>query len=162
MSTKDCPSCGATVPGVANLCKHCFHDFREKPAPSRRGIGLVAMLASFAASAVIGAGTLGYIASRPLEERILVDQDTRSIVWTRKLRTGIETDRISWDQVAHLEYVIKSGGVTEIVAAASNGDRKVIQSDKGPLKSEAEKYAKLMQKPLKEVDETGGIGKIPN
>ena len=27
MNTKICPNCNAEVPGVAHLCKHCFHDF---------------------------------------------------------------------------------------------------------------------------------------
>jgi hypothetical protein len=160
MSTKECPSCGAEVPTSASRCKECFHDFTEVPA--RRGLlaGPLILLASFAMMAVVGALTLFIIASRPVEERILVDEDTRSVVWTRKYRTGVETDRLMWDQILKLEYVIKASGGFEIVAIEVDGSRHVIHEDLRPLKSEATHYAKVMEKPLEEVDNTSGFHKL--
>ncbi len=156
---KDCPSCGETVPRSANLCKHCFHDFTEEGVPTRSG-GPIFLLGAVATMAVLGALTFGYVASQPIEERILVDQDTRSVVWTRQFRSGIETERLPWDQIASLEYVIRSNGDFEIAAVASGGERHVIQADTSPLKSEAEKYAQLMKKELTEVDQTRGFHKM--
>ncbi len=160
MSMKDCPQCGAEVPSSASRCKECFHDFNEiKP---KRGLlaGPLILLASFAAMAVVGAVTLFVIVSRPVEERILVDEDTRSVVWTRKYRTGIETDRLMWDQILKLEYVVKASGGFEVVALDVDGDRHLIQEDLRPLKSEATHYSKLMEKPLEEVDHTSGFHKM--
>ena len=88
---KECPSCGASVPRSANLCKHCFHDFTDDAVPTRSG-GPIFLLGAVAAMAILGAVTFGYVASQPIEERILVDQDTRSVVWTRQYRSGIQTE----------------------------------------------------------------------
>lgn len=159
MSTKDCPSCGADVPSSATRCKECFHDFSEQP----RGMswtGPLMLLGSVAAMAVVGTITLGVIVSQPVEERILVDEDTRSVVWTRKFRTGLETDRLMFEDVIKLEYVIKSNGTFEVRAVTVDGDRKIIHEDRRPLKSEATRYAQLMDKPLEEVDNTSGFHKM--
>ena len=122
--------------------------------------GPLMLLGSVAAMAVVGAITLAVIVSRPVEERILVDEDTRSVVWTRKFRTGLETDRLMFEDVLKLEYVIKANGTFEVVAVTVDGDRKVIHEDRRPLKSEATHYAKLMEKPLEEVDNTSGFHKM--
>ncbi|MFT4626849.1 MAG: hypothetical protein ACI8PZ_005529 [Myxococcota bacterium] len=156
---KECASCGASVPRSANLCKHCFHDFTEDSVPTRSG-GPIFLLGAVAAMAVLGALTLGYVASQPIEERILVDQDTRSVVWTRQYRSGIQTERLPWDQIAGLEYIIRGDGDFEIAAVASGGARHIIHADTSPLKAEAEKYAQLMKKELKEVDKTRGFHKM--
>ncbi len=159
MSMKECPSCGMDVPVSANRCKECFHDFNEAP-PKRSWAGPLMLLASLAGMAVVGALTLLFIVSAPVEERILVDEDTQSVVWTRKFRTGIETDRLKFADIDKLEYVIQSSGGFEIVALTSGGDRKVIQEGRRPLRSEAAQYSELMNKPLEEVDETRGFHKM--
>ncbi len=159
MSTKECPSCGADVPVSATRCKECFHDFSEQPR-RMSWAGPIMLLASVAAMAVVGTITLAVIVSQPVEERILVDEDTRSVVWTRKFRTGVETDRLMFDDVIKLEYVIKANGNFEVVAVSVDGDRKVIQEDRRPLKSEATRYSQLMEKPLEEVDNTSGFHKM--
>ena len=159
MKTKECPSCGADVPVSAARCKDCFHDFNEKPAKSGWG-GLIALLISFAAMAVVGTITLLILVSRPLEERILVDEDTRSVVWTTQYRTGVTTDRLMWDDIAKLEYVSQRSGTYAIKAITTGGDRRVIQESPSPLKGEASQYAQLMEKELALVDETTGFHKM--
>lgn len=155
MSMKDCPSCGESVPVAASRCKNCFHDFGASK-PSRLG-GPVALLAAFAAMAVVGAGTFMLIAGQPLDQSILVDGDTQSVVWTTRMRSGVQSDRLAFADVVRLEYVTKASGGFEIVAVSVDGERKIIQEGRSPLKSEATQYARLMDKPLKEVNNTRGF-----
>jgi len=160
MSYKTCPSCGSDVPEAATRCKQCFHDFTEPAVKQSKRVGPVAVLASFAAMAVVGSLLLFYVVSRPVEERVLVDEDTRSVVWTRKFRTTVETDRLMFDEIAKLEYVRTSDGGFEIVAVATDGTRHVIQQDEEhDLRGEANAYARLMDKPLAEVDNTTHFGR---
>ena len=93
------------------------------------------------------------------EEHILVDQQTESVVWTRQYRWGAETERLKWSEVAKLEYVVRSGGY-EVAAIAMNGDRFVIHEAVAPLKTTADQYAAMMEKPLDIVDQTRGFHKM--
>lgn len=157
MATKDCPSCGATVPVEAARCKHCFHDFSETP---RRKSGPVVLLGFFAAMAVIGAGTLWYIYTQRAQERIVVDQETSSIVITRKTASATDTERVTFDSVEKIEHVM--GGeqaMFEVVAVTLDGKRYVIkQSDDSPLVGDAEHIAAVMDKPMVQVKNVRGFG----
>jgi hypothetical protein len=160
MSTKTCPSCGSEVPESATRCKQCFHDFTAVPERAAKRTGPLAVLASVAAMAVVGSVILFYVVSRPVEERVLVDEDTRSVVWTRKFRNTIETDRLMFDEIAKLEYVRTSDGGFEVAAVATDGTRHVIlQDEERDLRGEATAYARLMDKPLSEVDNTTRFGR---
>lgn len=154
---KECPACGTMVPASAARCKECFHDFNEAP-PARTNGGPILLLVVGAAMAVIAAGVLWYVTSKPLEERILVDEETHSVIWTRKYRSGIETERIAWSDVAKLEYAILASGRFEIAAIGLDGHRYIIQEGGSSLKSEANHYSQLMEKPLDIVDSTRGFG----
>lgn len=158
MATKTCPSCDAEVPTSAARCKECFHDFTEKP---RRSSGpLLLLLGTLTLMAVIGAATLGVIFLRPLEERILVDESSQAVIFTTKYRSGAETERIDWSDITSLEHLTTAGGDFQIVAITLDGGRHVIMSSDGrPIRSDAEHYAKLMDKPLHMVDRSGGFGR---
>lgn len=158
MSMKICPSCGAAVPSAARRCKECFHDFDEEAAPKSNG--LLVMLASFAAMAVVGAGVFWYISSQPVDTQILVSEETRTIQWVQRFSDGsLETDQVGFDQVAKLEYVVTAQGDFEIIAVTTTGDRKMVMTDPDkPLRLQAEKYAEVMEKPLDLVDESMGLG----
>ncbi len=161
MSTKDCPSCGAVVPAAATRCKECFHDFTEDDLTQRSSSsGMLLILGTIAAMVLVGAATLWFITSNPLEERILVDEETQSVVWTRQYRTGPQTDRLRFSEIMKLEYVLKANGDFEVAALTSTGDRKIIQSGSRPLRTEANQYAKMMDKPLEEIDNTTGFHKM--
>jgi hypothetical protein len=152
---KDCPACGASVPKSANRCKDCFHDFDEDVG--KRKDGPIFLLGAFAIMAIIGAGVLWYVAGNPVEERILVDEQTRSIIWTRVYNGNrLETERLMWTDVAKLEYVVLSAGY-EINAVAMAGERHIIQESPTSLKSEADRYSQMMEKPLDIVDNTRGF-----
>ncbi len=155
---KDCPSCGAEVPTSATRCKECFHDFNA--APPKRSGGPIFLLAAFAAMAVVGSLVLWFVVSQPVEQLIHVDQESESIVWTSRYRSGIETDRLKWVDIAKIEYVIKQTGDFDVVAVTLTGERHIIQTDTGPLQSEAAQYAELMDKPLEIVDNTRGFHKL--
>lgn len=157
MRTKECPSCGLTVPASASRCKDCFHDFAE--APVRRSGGLLAILAAVAIMTTIGAATFWWISSAPLDESVIVDGSTESVVWTKKFRDGIQTDRVRFNEISKLQYVIRKTGTYEIVAVTSTGGEKVIRSGSRPMKTDAQQYARIMDKPLEEIDQTGGFGK---
>jgi hypothetical protein len=148
------------VPTAASRCKHCFHDFDAEEIAKKGLSGPVLLLMSAAAMAVLAATVLGVVVSWPIEERILVDQDTQSVVWTKKFRTRVETDRLAWNQITKLEYVISQNGSFSIDAIDMNGERHTIQSGKSPLSSEADKYSQIMEKPLEEVDNTRGFHKM--
>jgi hypothetical protein len=159
MSVKICPSCGSEVPESATRCKTCFHDFTVEVDTRAKKVGPLAVLASFALMAIVGTLILFFVVSRPVEERILVDEDTQSVVWTRKFRDSIETERLRFDEIAKLEYVRTATGTFEIVAVDLEGGRHVIQEAETELRGEAGQYAKLMGKPLAEVDNTTTFGR---
>ncbi len=103
MAQKDCPSCGASVPVEAFRCKHCFHDFTEKP---KKNTGPVVLLGFIAAMAVIGAGTFWWVFNNQSQERIVVDAETRSIVITKTSGAGVDSTRVSFDAIEKVEHVM--------------------------------------------------------
>ena len=159
MSVKICPSCGSEVPESATRCKTCFHDFTVEVDTRAKRVGPLAVLASFAAMVIVGALILFFVVSRTVEERVLVDEATQSVVWTRRVRNSIETERLPFAEIAKLEYVRTATGTFEIVAVDLEGKRHVIQEGESELRSEAGQYAKLMGKPLAEVDNTTAFGR---
>ena len=157
IATKACPSCNEDVPTVAKRCKHCFHDFQARPKSSLWA-ALIALLSAVAVMVVVANLTLFWIVSQPQEQHIQVDQDSRAIVWTRTYVSGTESDRMLFDDVARLEYVLHASGGYEIGAIAKDGGRKIVQASDSPLKTEAQTYARVMGKELVFVDNTRGFG----
>jgi len=156
VATKICPECGAEVPTSAARCKECFHDFGEQRRPRA---GPIVLLGAFAAMSLIAALTFWYISLRPLDQRILVDESTQAVIFTTHYRSGPRTDRLEWDDIASLEHLTTQGGKHRIVAMTLSGDRVVIQySNDRPLRSDAEHYAQVMDKPLQFIDNTTGFG----
>ncbi len=151
MSTKTCPSCGADVPVAAPRCKECFHDFSAEAPKPVRWLGPLFVLGLVALMAVTASGILAFIFVQPLEQHVLVDDETRSIVWTTKYRSGVTTDRLMFDQVASLELA-SEGGEFVITAVTTTGDRKEVTRSEESLDSTARTYAKIMDRPLVEQD----------
>lgn len=156
---KVCPSCGAEVPKVAKRCKDCFHDFVEKPGgASMLWAGPIALLTALAGMVVVANITLLWIVSRPQDQHIQVDQDSRSIVWTRTYVTGTTSDRMLFDEILKIEYVLHSSGGYEIAAVDKQGNRKIVQASDSPLAGEAQTYARVIGKELVTIDNTRGFG----
>ena len=154
---KTCPSCGADVPLAANLCKHCFHDFNEAGPAGVNKLTLV--LGALATMSMIGAATFTFVSNRPDGPRCTVKQDTESIVCLSKTRDGASSDTLLWADIQRLEYVSHPNSDYEIRAVLSSGGQKVIDEGAKPLRSRAYQYAKVMKKPLEEIDKTRGFHK---
>lgn len=150
MSARECPSCGAQVPASATRCKECFHDL-EADKSSVPWMGPLIVLGSVASMAVAAATVLWYVNAQPIEVRTIVDEETRSVVWTTKYRSSIETDRVMFDQVAKVEHT-GTGGTFQVVAVTTDGQRKVISEADHNLDSEGRKYAEMMAKPYEDID----------
>jgi ribosomal protein L40E len=157
MAQKDCPSCGASVPVEAFRCKHCFHDFTEKP---KKNTGPVVLLGFIAAMAVIGAGTFWWVFNNQSQERIVVDAETRSIVITKTSGAGVDSTRVSFDAIEKVEHVMGGdSAMFEVVAVTLDDKRYVVQqSDDSPLKGNAEHIASVIGKPMVEVKNVTGFG----
>lgn len=163
MATKDCPSCGAEVPAQAPRCKHCFHDFTE--APKKSGMsGLVGFLLMLAAMAIIGTATFWFVGQRQAQERIVVDEETQSIVFTTKYADRTETDRVKFDDVAKVEVIMGGSNATwEVVVVTVDDQRRTINLSKDKsLKGYAEHVSAVMDKPLVEKSLARGFGDMPN
>jgi hypothetical protein len=150
---KDCPSCGAEVPASATRCKECFHDFSEDNKRSFSFVGPLIALAMVAAMALVAAVVLGVMFVQPVESHTLVDESTRSIVWTTVYRTGVTTDRLMFDEVTKLEHTTVRGKF-QLVAVTSGGDRMVMIEGREALDGEGRAYANMMGKPFEDVDPT--------
>lgn len=149
MATKSCPSCMAEVPVEAFRCKHCFHDFHA--APKKRG-GPIILLAFFAVMLAGGGGVMAWIHETRAQETSLVDDETKSIIFTRKSASGVETERIAFDRVKQVEYVIGGdNAMFEIVAVTLDDGRYSIKYSEKQIKGDAQQIARLMKKDLVEV-----------
>ena len=124
MATKSCPSCIAEVPVEAFRCKHCFHDFNT--APKKSNNGLLVLLAFFAVMLAGGGGVMAYIFETRAMETSLVDKETQSIIITRKSATTVETERILFADVKHIEYITGGSNATFEIVAVTNADKRYI------------------------------------
>jgi hypothetical protein len=158
MSMISCPSCGDLVPSIAKRCKHCFHDFMEEPAKQKSG--LLGLLGLIAAMVMVGTGVMWYIHTQMAAERIVIDEETQSIVITRTSAAKTESTVVRFDEIAKVEYVL--GGedsLYEVVAVAHDGTRHVIQASQDtPLDGKAEYVANAMDKPFAKVSNLATFG----
>ena len=154
---KSCPNCGLSVPIEAARCKDCFHDFSAHAG--KRGNPLVGFLALVFVCALLGAGTMAFVYYNNNSQSVVVDEETKSIVFTHMYAAGIKTDRVGWDKVMKVEHVI--GGDTAMYAVevlTTDGERLVVhQSPDESLDSYGAHIATLMGKPYEEVNKVPGF-----
>ncbi len=162
MSTKSCPSCGSEVPAAATRCKHCFHDFAEKPVKTGSS-GLVGFLALLVIMVGVGYGVFFFVNSRAATENIVIDEESTSIVFTKTFKDRVETERITFDEVAKVEYRIGGEGATFVVRVYTldGRERDLKLSDDKQLNGYAEHVAALMNKPMVEKKLQRGFGDPP-
>lgn len=157
-STKECPECGAEVPVAASRCKDCFHDFQAPPKTNLAGPLL--LLGTLAAMTLVGAVALYFALQLPVDHRVIVDEESRSITYITQYRDNTVADRLAWSDISRLEYITSSHGTHQIVAITTQGERWTVEeSDSRPIRSQAEHYAALMNKPLEYIDNTRGFHK---
>jgi hypothetical protein len=157
METKSCPNCGTIVPVVAYRCKECFHDLNERPA-QRSTKGLVIILATLAAMAIGGSVITNWRLQQPTSIKTLVNGDNRTVQIIREYRGGeVQTDQVTFDQVAKIEYAAGATGAFRITAVTADGRRLDLEvSDSSPLLGKAESHAQQIGKPLEIVDKPSG------
>ncbi len=162
MSTKSCPSCGSEVPAAASRCKHCFHDFSEAPAKSGNA-GLLGFLVMLLVMVGIGYGVFFFVNSRAATENIVIDEESASIVFTKTFTDHIETERITFDEIAKVEYRIGGQDATFVVRVVTldGRERNLKLSDDKQLSGYAEHVAHLMEKPMVEKKLQRGFGDPP-
>lgn len=156
VESKTCPTCGTEVPVVANRCKSCFHDFRAAP---KKASALWPALIALGIMGAAGGGTMYWLAQQPTDQRIHVDGPNQVVQWITQFQDGrLETDQISFDQIAKLEYTVTRMGEHEIAAITVDGRRKILASDPDrALELQAQSYADLIKKPLEVKDETSSV-----
>jgi hypothetical protein len=154
MSKKTCPSCGAEVPSAASRCKHCFHEFGGGEGIPKKSSGLVLLLATLAAMLCVGAAAMWYVVNHQAVKRnVVIDQETQSVVWTRTSSQGTETDRLAFENIKEIEFVIGGKRATwEVYAVQLDGDKKLLHSSStDSLDGYADHISHVMEKPLVEV-----------
>jgi ribosomal protein L40E len=149
MKMKDCPSCGATVPKIARLCKHCFYDFQA--VPKKKSNNLVGFLVLLIVLGGLGAGTFSYIYNTNAAEKIIINEETQALVFTRTSASGTTTQVVNFEDVSKLEYV-KAAGKFEIVAVATDDSRHTIKVSEKPLEGYAEHIANVIDRPMVVID----------
>ena len=147
MDTKICPNCNAEVPAVANLCKHCFHDFHHVVAKRKSPIFPALFLAL--ATGIVAIGAASYVHSVNRTMRVSVDESTESIVFTTTYARGTTSERVFFKDIASVEYV-KNGTPLpfEVAVLTANGARHVLRQAEDPLEFEARKLSERVERPL--------------
>lgn len=152
MSTKICPNCNAEVPGVAHLCKHCFHDFHVIVPKKKSPLFTILFLA--VGTALVSAGVYGYIHGQNRTFKISLDQETESIVFTTRYSDRTEADRVFWKDVSTVEYVKNtSPRPFEVAIVTTKGDRLIYQQSDEPIEHAAQKLADMIKRPVVWKDE---------
>ena len=152
LSTKICPNCGAEVPDVANLCKHCFHDF-HMVVPKRKS-PLFPILLFLNGTAIVTALTYGYVHDQQRTFKISVDQETQSIVFTTTYSDHTEANRVFFKDVAQVEYVMNAKPRPfEVALVTTNGGRFVYQQADEPLDYAATQLGSLLERPVVRKDQ---------
>ena len=154
MSTKICPNCENSVPAVANLCKHCFHDFHvvvpKKKSP------LFPILLFAVGSALVSAMAYGYIHSQNRTFNISIDQETESMVFTTVFSDRTEAERVYWKDVSTIEYVKNtSPRPFEVAVLTTRGDRFIYLQSGEPAEYQAQQLADSIKRPMIVRDDSG-------
>lgn len=154
MSHKLCPNCNADVPEVANLCKHCFHDFRAAPPKKRSPFWTLVWLG--VGTSLVSAAAFAYIQAQQRTFKISIDQETESIVFTEMTVDGPKSDRVAWRDIAQVEYRKNTRPRPfEVAVITASGDRFVYASSHDMLNVQARSLGEQVGRPVVTVDEAG-------
>ena len=151
---KNCPQCYNDVPDYAKTCKHCFHDFtpplsRKFPLGLAIGVFTISLLAMFGTE---------HLASSQIIKRYNLFPESQSLLIVSSSRDGINSDRIPFSEIEHLEHI--KGGEShtfEIVAVFKSGERVLLQGSDKSLKIQARDMEEKTDIILKQVNNQKGI-----
>lgn len=155
MSTKFCPNCGAEVPDVANLCKHCFHDFNVTPPKKKSPLWTIIFLAF--GTSIVAAASFAWQHGSGASLRVTVDEETESIVFTTTYADRTEAERVMFKDIASIELNRNASPMrNEIEVVAVDGERHLFAQSNNPLEIEAKKLADNTKRPLVVKDDSPG------
>jgi hypothetical protein len=145
--TKTCPHCSADVIEAANLCKHCFHDFRAvKPAQRSPLVILAGALLATGLVAVLGFTSLR---DKHRATNIHADQETKRFVIVTTTPTGREVKQVAFADIAAVEYnKAASPEPFEVSVVTTDGRRQVLRNDSEGLDAVAQGYAAMLGQKL--------------
>lgn len=150
MSHKICPNCNAEVPSVANLCKHCFHDFHTVVAKRSSPLWPVLFLAF--GSGVVSAMAYQSMHADSRTSRVAIDGETERIVFTDVYSDGPVSQQVFFKDIESVEYKMDgSPRPFEVAVITSAGDRFVMSQADEPLDFKARQVADMLDKPLNNV-----------
>ena len=154
MSTKICPSCQTEVPALANLCKHCFHDFHLPVVKRSSPLWTILFLA--VGTAIVTAMAYGYIQSQQHTQNISIDPETKSIVFTTTWSDHTEANRVFYKDIDRIEYVKNAHPRPfEIAIVTTDGDRYIYQQSADPLAYPAKQLGDTIGHRVETIDTSG-------
>ncbi len=155
MSTKFCPNCGAEVPDVANLCKHCFHDFNVVQPKKKSPFWTILFLAF--GTSLVAAGAFAWQHSAGASLRVTVDEETESIVFTTTYADRTEADRVPFKDISSIELNRNASPLrNEIEVISTDGERYLFAQSNNPLDIEAQRLSENTKRPLVIKDDSPG------
>lgn len=161
MSTKICPHCNAEVPAIANLCKHCFHDFHVVVAPKKSPWWTLLFLG--VGTSLVAAWAFAYLQSQYKTSNISIDRETQSIVFTTKYPDRTEASRVFFKDVASVEYVKNTTPLPFMVyVVTTKGERYVYSGGNDSLDYQARELAGEIGKTVIEKDDYPGQAPVKN
>lgn len=151
MSTKICPNCNAEVPAIANLCKHCFHDFHVVPPPKKSPLWTLLFLAL--GTSLVSAMVFAHIYAQQKVMTNVVDKETKSIVFTTKTPDDVDSVRVYWKDISAVEYLTHAEGMEhQVWIVRTDGKRNLYTESNENLTIDAHRLSETVGKPLVERD----------
>ncbi len=151
MSTKICPNCNAEVPAIANLCKHCFHDFHVVPPPKKSPFWTLLFLAL--GTSFVAAMVFAHIYGQQKVMTNVVDKETKSIVFTTKTPDDVTSERVYWKDVSAIEYLTQTRPLSQQLWVVRTDSKRFLYSESNEnLTIDAHRLSETVGKPLIERD----------
>ena len=152
---KNCPNCHAEVPAIANLCKHCMHDFNVQAPKKSNPLWTILFLAL--ATAMVSAMVFAHIYGQQKDTHITVDRETKSIVFTTKYPDRTDVDRVFWKDISSVEYLKNTQPLPfQVWVVTNNGDRFEYTESREMLDVDAQRLADMIGKTVVIKDEYKG------
>jgi hypothetical protein len=150
VSHKICPNCNAEVPAVANLCKHCFHDFHTVVA--KRSSPLWPLLFLALGSGIVSVMAFSDMHGNSRTSRVAIDGETDRIVFTEVYSDGPKSTQIFFKDVESVEYKMDgSPRPFEVAILTTSGERLVMSQGDEPLEYKARQMAEMLDRPMTSV-----------
>lgn len=161
VSTKICPNCNAEVPSIANLCKHCFHDFHVVVAPKKSPWWTLLFLG--VGTSIVAAWAFAYLQGQYKTSNISIDRGSQLMVFTTKYPDRTEASRVYFKDVAQVEYVKNTAPQPFMIfVVTKKGERFTFAGSGEPIDYKARDLATELGATVIEKDEYAGPSHAKN